>query len=101
MPEASDMDAGSPKEMSVKKWVKAFAAAAAAAAAEDESEGDSECTWAISRHFGKTALRVACHGRGRSFSARLAAAADRDTTSVLGYVHWTFPDQSVEDQYPS
>ena len=24
-----------------------------------------------------------------------------DTTSVLGYVHWTFPDQSVEDQYPS
>mmetsp|Transcript_23353 Transcript_23353/g.30296 ORF Transcript_23353/g.30296 Transcript_23353/m.30296 type:complete len:949 (+) Transcript_23353:600-3446(+) len=27
-------------------------------------------------------------------------AADTDT-AVLGYVHWTFPDQAVEDQYPS
>jgi len=27
-------------------------------------------------------------------------AADKDP-SVLGYVHWTFPDQTVEDQYPS
>ena len=27
-------------------------------------------------------------------------AADADD-AVLGYVHWTFPDQPVEDQYPS
>ena len=38
---------------------------------------------------------------GEEFAARLAAAADRDTRAVLGYVHWTFPDQTVEDQYPS
>ena len=28
------------------------------------------------------------------------AAADADH-KVMGYVHWTFPDQQVEDQYPS
>ncbi|KAJ8613688.1 hypothetical protein CTAYLR_003159 [Chrysophaeum taylorii] len=29
------------------------------------------------------------------------AAADADSLAVMGYVHWTFPDQPVEDQYPS
>lgn len=29
------------------------------------------------------------------------AAADADVATVMGYVHWTFPDQPVEDQYPS
>lgn len=28
-------------------------------------------------------------------------AADLDKQTVMGYVHWTFPDQPVEDQYPS
>jgi hypothetical protein len=101
VPEASDMDAGSPKEMSVKKWVKAFAAAAAAAAAEDESEGDSGALGRYRDISEKRHYEWLATEEGRSFSARLAAAADRDTTSVLGYVHWTFPDQSVEDQYPS
>jgi hypothetical protein len=48
---------------------------------------DEHCAWLASRE-------------GLAFSQRLTAAADRDPL-VLGYVHWTFPDQTVEDQYPS
>ena len=70
VPEASDMDAGSPKEMSVKKWVKAFAAAAAAAAAEDESEGDSGALGRYRDISEKRHYEWLATEEGRSFSAR-------------------------------
>jgi hypothetical protein len=37
---------------------------------------------------------------GVAFAQRMKVAADKDK-NVLGYVHWTFPDQTIEDQYPS
>lgn len=36
-----------------------------------------------------------------SLTADFEATANDDTQVVMGYVHWTFPDQPVEDQYPS
>ena len=40
------------------------------------------------------------HGVARGSPSPRTQAAETDP-SCMGYVHWTFPDQTVEDQYPS
>jgi len=68
-----------------------------------DSSSSSSLPWAGGFRDAEEAAHVAWlqTPSGEAFAARLAAAADRDTRAVLGYVHWTFPDQTVEDQYPS
>ena len=101
--QSRDNEMGSnSKDKSIKAWAKSVSAAAAAIAMEDQiSENCGENLGCYRDAAEKRHYEWLATHEGRAFSKRLAAAADRDTTSVLGYVHWTFPDQSVEDQYPS
>ena len=50
--------------------------------------------WGLRELYGDGGLDVDAETRA------FHAAADGDP-AVMGYVHWTFPDQTVEDQYPS